>query len=125
MKLDQPLLDLRLFKLPTLSVALAINALDFLVGFGILVVVAQYLALHLVEGYVVTPQLYSRAIRLNPVTILFGALFFGWILGPVGLALALPMVIILRGLLVITPDTPALDALAGVEEMKPHGEMGS
>jgi DHA2 family multidrug resistance protein-like MFS transporter len=45
LKLDQPLLDLRLFKLPTLSVALAINALDFLVGFGILVVVAQYLQL--------------------------------------------------------------------------------
>jgi DHA2 family multidrug resistance protein-like MFS transporter len=45
LKLEQPLLDLRLFKLPTLSVALTINALDFLVGFGILVVVAQYLQL--------------------------------------------------------------------------------
>ncbi len=41
--LEDPLLDLRLFKLPALSVALTINALDFFVGFGILVVVAQYL----------------------------------------------------------------------------------
>lgn len=45
LKLEDPLLDLRLFKLPALSVALTINALDFLVGFGILVVVAQYLQL--------------------------------------------------------------------------------
>jgi len=43
--LDDPLLDLRLFRRPALSVALTINALDFLVGFGILVLVAQYLQL--------------------------------------------------------------------------------
>src|SRR5258708_17644943 len=36
--LEDPLLDLRLFRLPALSVALTINALDFLVGFGILLV---------------------------------------------------------------------------------------
>jgi predicted PurR-regulated permease PerM len=79
-------------------------------------VVAQYAALHLVEGYVVTPLLYGRVVRFDPVTILLGALFFGWIWGPLGLALAMPMMILLRGLLAITPDTPALDALAGVEE---------
>ncbi len=43
--LADPLLDLRLFKRPALAVALSINALDFLVGFGILVVIAQYLQL--------------------------------------------------------------------------------
>jgi MFS transporter, DHA2 family, multidrug resistance protein len=45
LKLQEPLLDLRLFRLPKLSVALSLNALDFLVGFGILLVVAQYLQL--------------------------------------------------------------------------------
>jgi DHA2 family multidrug resistance protein-like MFS transporter len=40
-----PLLDLRLFARPAFSAALAINALDFLVGFGILVLVSQYLQL--------------------------------------------------------------------------------
>jgi DHA2 family multidrug resistance protein-like MFS transporter len=34
LKLEAPLLDLRLFKLPALSVALTINMLDFLVGSG-------------------------------------------------------------------------------------------
>lgn len=45
LRLADPLLDLRLFARPALSAALAINALDFLVGFGILVLVAQYLQL--------------------------------------------------------------------------------
>jgi DHA2 family multidrug resistance protein-like MFS transporter len=43
--LGDPLLDLRLFRQPALTAALAINVLDFFVGFGILVLVAQYLQL--------------------------------------------------------------------------------
>jgi predicted PurR-regulated permease PerM len=77
-----------------------------------------FLALHTVEGYLISPFLYGRAVRLDPVTILFGALFFGGLWGPVGLAVATPMMIMLRGLLLITPDTPALDALADVQDEK-------
>jgi DHA2 family multidrug resistance protein-like MFS transporter len=43
--LVDPLLDLRLFGRPALTAALTIYVLDFLVGFGILVLVAQYLQL--------------------------------------------------------------------------------
>jgi DHA2 family multidrug resistance protein-like MFS transporter len=43
--LADPLLDLSLFLRPALSAALAINVLAFFVGFGILVLVAQYLQL--------------------------------------------------------------------------------
>jgi len=43
--LADPLLDVRLFKRPALTTALAINILDFFVGFGILALVAQYLQL--------------------------------------------------------------------------------
>ncbi|MBZ9987132.1 MFS transporter [Mesorhizobium sp. BH1-1-5] len=45
MALPDPLLDLRLFKQSVVAAALAVNVLDFFVGFGILVLVAQYLQL--------------------------------------------------------------------------------
>ncbi|UVK52534.1 MFS transporter [Mesorhizobium sp. AR02] len=45
MDLPDPLLDLRLFRRPAVTAALGINILDFFVGFGILVLVAQYLQL--------------------------------------------------------------------------------
>jgi DHA2 family multidrug resistance protein-like MFS transporter len=98
LKLQDPLLDLRLFKLPALSVALTINALDFLVGFGILVLVAQYLQLVLGLsplqaglwgvppglGFVAGSLLTSALLKaLRPATVL-GA---GLALGAVGLAL--------------------------------------
>jgi DHA2 family multidrug resistance protein-like MFS transporter len=98
LRLEDPLLDLRLFKLPALSVALAINALDFLVGFGILVLVAQYLQLVLGLsplaaglwgvpaglGFVVGSLLTSPLLKaLRPAYVL-GA---GLVLGALGLAL--------------------------------------
>jgi MFS transporter, DHA2 family, multidrug resistance protein len=96
--LEAPLLDLRLFRLPALSVALSINVLDFLVGFGILVIVAQYLQLVLglspLEaglwgvpaglGFVVGSLLTSPLLKaLRPAYVLGG----GLMLGAVGLAL--------------------------------------
>lgn len=74
-------------------------------------VVVVYAALQTIEGYVISPLLYGGAVKLNPVTVLFGLLFFGWIWGPVGLLLSLPMMVLLRGLVEVSPETPALDAL--------------
>jgi predicted PurR-regulated permease PerM len=100
------------------SVLPTVVALSLGVWWKPVAVAGLFLALHLVEGYLITPALYGRAVRFDPVTVLFGALFFGWLWGPVGLAVAMPMLIILRGLLLITPNTPALDALADVEGEK-------
>ncbi|MER8879164.1 MFS transporter [Mesorhizobium sp. M0684] len=98
LKLEVPLLDLRLFRLPALSVALSVNALDFLVGFGILVMVAQYLQLVLglspVDaglwgvpaglGFVVGSLLTSALLRVLRPAYALGS---GLMLGAVGLAL--------------------------------------
>lgn len=78
-------------------------------------VVALFAILQTVEGYVVAPLLYGKAVDIEPVTVLIGVMFFGVLLGPAGLALAMPLMILLRGVLFMTPDTPALDALAEAE----------
>ena len=96
--LADPLLDVRLFKRPALAAALAINVLDFFVGFGILVLVAQYLQLVLGLtplqaglwglpagiGFVVGSLLTSPALKLMRPAYLLGS---GLILGAGGLAL--------------------------------------
>jgi predicted PurR-regulated permease PerM len=80
-----------------------------------LAVVAVFVVLQTIEGYVVAPLLYGKAVDIDPVLVLFGVLFFGFLWGPIGLALAMPMLILLRGLVAMTPDTPALDALVDAE----------
>ncbi len=79
-------------------------------------VAALFVVLQTFEGYVVAPVLYGKAVEIDPVTVLLGVLFFGWLWGPAGLAVAMPMLILLRGLLAMTPDTPALDALMEADE---------
>lgn len=87
-------------------------------------VIGLYTALQAFEGYVVSPMVYGRAVDIDPVTVLFGVLFFGLVWGPLGLAAAMPMMIMIRGLLSITPETPALDALADVESVEEASTTG-
>ena len=70
------------------------------------------------EGYVIAPMVYGRAIRFDPVMVLVAILFFGWLWGPLGMVAALPVMVILRELVVIAPETPALGAL--LEPGKPQ-----
>jgi MFS transporter, DHA2 family, multidrug resistance protein len=95
--LADPLLDLRLFRHAPLRAALAIHVVDFFIGFGILVLVAQYLQLVLGltplqaglwstpagVGFVVGALLTSPTLRLmRPAH----ALGLGLTFGAVGLA---------------------------------------
>jgi predicted PurR-regulated permease PerM len=79
-------------------------------------VAAIYIVLHTIEGYIIWPIVFGQTIQSDQVTILLGILFFGWLLGPLGPVLGLPLVIILRGLTALTPGTPALDALVAAED---------
>jgi MFS transporter, DHA2 family, multidrug resistance protein len=95
--LADPLLDLRLFGHPMLTAALAIHIVDFFIGFGILVLVAQYLQLVLGltvlqagiwstpagVGFVVGSLLTSPALRLMRPAYALG---LGLTLGAGGLA---------------------------------------
>ncbi len=82
-------------------------------------VASLFVALQTFEGYVVAPMLYGKAVDIDPVTVLVGVLFFGWLWGPLGLTLAMPMLIFLRGLVAISPDVPAIDALVDEEGAVP------
>lgn len=97
-RLSDPLLDLRLFRCPAVAAALAIYAFDFFVGFGILIIVAQYLQLVLQLtplqaglwttpvgfGFVVGSLLTSPALKLMRSAYVLGC---GLALGAAGLAI--------------------------------------
>ncbi|HEX2162666.1 MAG TPA: AI-2E family transporter, partial [Thermoanaerobaculia bacterium] len=50
-----------------------------------------YLALTSAEGYLFTPTILGRRLTLNPVVILLGLIFWGWLWGIAGAVLAVPM----------------------------------
>src|ERR1051325_6804548 len=50
----------------------------------------------LLEGYIITPVLTSRAAQMNAVAVFVGLAFWGWLWGWPGLLLAVPLMMILK-----------------------------
>ncbi len=69
------------------------------------------LLIHIVEAFVVTPWLTSRANKMNPVAVFVGVLGWGWLWGVWGLLLAVPMLVTIKAV------------CDRVEDFKPVGEL--
>jgi predicted PurR-regulated permease PerM len=52
--------------------------------------------LHVIEGNFLTPHLMGRHLPLNPVAIFLSLLYWGWVWGPIGAILAVPIMVMLQ-----------------------------
>jgi predicted PurR-regulated permease PerM len=57
---------------------------------------AAYLAIHIVEGEMVTPLLVARRFTLNPVLVIGSLIFWDWMWGIPGALLAVPMLAVFK-----------------------------
>ncbi|WP_232366722.1 AI-2E family transporter [Alteripontixanthobacter muriae] len=64
-----------------------------------LVPAGAYLALHAVEGNLVTPSILGARFTMNPVMILIALSYFSWIWGVVGALLSVPLLLMLTALI--------------------------
>jgi len=72
--------------LPALLLALADS------GRQALYVLALYAAIQTAESYVITPLVQRRAVKLAPVVTITAQVALGWLAGPLGLLVAVPLV---------------------------------
>jgi len=103
--------------LPTIG-GIVSGALIVLVGFsagtniGIYAIIV-YIAVQTFDGYVVVPMVARRAVDLPPALVLGAQLLFGALFGILGLALADPIVAMVKVLLEEKSELAAEDAKAG------------
>jgi predicted PurR-regulated permease PerM len=86
-----------------------------------LLVLLVYLAVNQLVGVVIEPRLMGRKMGLSPLVVLLSLLFWGWVWGPVGMLLSVPLTMILRTLLLKTHDGRALGVLLGPASETPRG----
>jgi len=55
-----------------------------------------YLALHTLEGQIVTPIVLGRRMRLSPLILILALMVFGWLWGIIGLLLAVPLLVCVK-----------------------------
>ncbi len=75
----------------------------------VLTVVLGYAAVNLVIGNVIEPRLTGRELGISSVLVLLSLLFWGWVLGPIGLFLSVPLTMTLKAALGILQTTPSVD----------------
>jgi predicted PurR-regulated permease PerM len=56
-----------------------------------------YAACALVEGHFLTPLVVGKRTQLNAVTVVFGLVFWAWAWGIPGMALAIPILLVIKG----------------------------
>lgn len=58
-------------------------------------VVALFVVIEPLTGYVVEPLVYGRSTGLSPVSVIVAAIFWTWLWGPIGLIMSTPLTLIL------------------------------
>ncbi len=61
-----------------------------------LIPAALYLALHTIEGQLVTPIVLGRRMALSPLMLILALMLFGWMWGIIGLLLAVPLLVCVK-----------------------------
>lgn len=72
-------------------------------------IIIAYLIIQMLDGNVLVPLLFSEVVNLHPIAIIVAVLFFGGIWGVWGVFFAIPLAILLQGVLSAWPRQPDED----------------
>jgi predicted PurR-regulated permease PerM len=90
-------------------------------GFGAAIAAALLFAtMDLVYGSILEPRLIGRSVELSAFVVLVSLVFWGWLLGPVGMLLSVPLTLAVKLALEGQPETRWLAALLGGEATPPN-----
>ncbi|WP_448141770.1 AI-2E family transporter [Stenotrophomonas bentonitica] len=78
------------------TLMLLMGFVEFSDPFKALLPAACYLALHTIEGQVVTPIVLGRQMAISPLILILALMVFGWLWGMVGLLLSVPLLVCIK-----------------------------
>ena len=84
-----------------------------------LIVGLGYLAINMVLGNIIEPRLMGRRLGLSTLVVFLSMLFWGWVWGPLGMLLSVPLTVILKILLEHSGDFRWLSVLLGPGDEPP------
>jgi len=83
-------------------------------GFGEAILVASgYLAINVMIGSILEPSLMGRKLGLSTLVVFLSLVFWGWVLGPVGMILSVPLTMTLKLAMESNPNTRAIAIMLG------------
>jgi len=83
--------------------------------FGALITAIVYFVINTLIGNVIEPQLMGKNLGISPLIVFIAMLFWGFILGPIGMLIATPLMISIKIIIDSRPVTRSLGILMGDE----------
>ena len=83
---------------------------------------ALYVPMFCGLGSFLEPRVMGDGMGLSPLIVIMSLVFWGWVLGPLGMVLAVPLTVILRILLDSQPQTQWVAVLLGPAAPAPRPE---
>jgi len=81
--------------------------------FGILEVGAVYLGVNIMIGSIIEPRLMGQGLGISTLVVFLSLIFWGWLLGPVGMLLSIPLTIMIKMMFNTSDKTRWLAVLMG------------
>lgn len=78
-----------------------------------------YILVNVVLGNIVEPQAMGHGLGLSTLAVFLSLIFWGWVLGPVGMLLAVPLTMFVKALLENRPGTRWVGVLLGPGQVPP------
>jgi AI-2 transport protein TqsA len=92
------------------AILLALVALDWT---GVLLVITGFVVVNVVFGNIVEPRMMGKGLGLSTLVVFISLVFWGWVLGPVGMLLSGPLTMVLKIALETDPRTRWFAVLLG------------
>jgi AI-2 transport protein TqsA len=80
---------------------------------GAVLAAAGYLTVNTAIGSIIEPAVMGRGLGLSPVVVLLSLVFWGWVWGPIGMLLSLPLTMIVKIMLENSDDLAWIAVLLG------------
>ncbi|ATX77496.1 MAG: AI-2E family transporter [Reinekea forsetii] len=72
---------------------------------GLVSSAAGFVGINLIVGNLIEPRLMGKTLNISPLILFLSLIFWGWILGPIGMLLAIPLTVVVKIGLEVYPKT--------------------
>jgi predicted PurR-regulated permease PerM len=104
--------------------AILLSLIQFGPGIAIITSVG-YLVINFVFGNVLEPRMMGKGLGLSTLIVFLSLIFWGWILGPVGMLLSVPLTMVVKIALDSSDDTRWIATLLGTSITETTSDLKS